>query len=118
MTETKKKNLIFQNLEELQQQHISECIEEQSERLDLLEKTILVEEKQKKRISELNSLQNKNKEMEASLNLLDVNGTSSSVLEQEEGHRKMLVDSMNKNSTNSNGPIVRCLTNVQGDYYL
>lgn len=88
-------------------------IEEYSERLDLLQKTAMVEEKQKKRISELQAQKHKQVEHEKILNLLG-SGTSSSILEQEDNQRKMLVDSMFKSATPSSTPIVRVLNNVQG----
>ena len=41
--------------------------------------------------------------------------STNSVLEQEEAVRKDLVDAMVNSSTPSNGPVVKVLTNVQGN---
>ena len=92
-------------------------IEEYSERMDLLQKTAMVEEKQKKRIMEMEAQKQKKNNEEKMLNLLS-SGTSSSVLEQEDAHRKMLQDSMVKSATPLTTPIVRVLNNTQGEYYL
>lgn len=89
-------------------------IEENTERLDLLQKTAVLEEKQRKRIIEINAEKDKDLEQQKMINLLQQNRTSNSVLEQEEGHRNMLVEAMTRNSNSSNAPTVRVLTNVQG----
>ena len=88
-------------------------IEEYTERMDLLQKTAIVEAKQKKRIMELQAQKQKKMQEEKMLNLLS-GGTNSSILEQEENQRKMLLDSMVKSATPSTTPIVRVLNNAQG----
>ena len=88
-------------------------IEEYTERMDLLQKTAMVEAKQKKRIMELQAQKQKELQEEKMLNLLSA-GTSSSILQQEENQRKMLADSMVKSANPSTTPIVRVLNNVQG----
>ena len=45
------------------------------------------------------------------------NSASSSMLDQEDAQRKNLVDNMVQNP-NSNGPIVKVLSNVQGNYLI
>ena len=44
------------------------------------------------------------------------NSNVSSILDLEDIQRKELVDTMVKTSTPSNGPVVKVLTNVQGNY--
>lgn len=90
-------------------------IEEYSERMDLLQKTAIAEEKQKKRILELKAEKQKKSNEEKMLNLLS-GATNSTNLEQEETQRKMLVDSMVRSATQSNAPIVRVLNNAQGTF--
>lgn len=94
------------------------CIEENTEQLDLLQKTLQVEEKQKKRLMDL-SVQNQ-KEIEISQRKQLYDGylnstTTTSMLDQEEAERKLLVDEMVRTSTPSNAPTVRVLTNLQGN---
>ena len=105
----------------IEQQGIMECIGENSERLELLEKTLVLEQRQKKRMQDLSK--QKQKELAEAHTLALYEGTlnsTTSVLEQEDAVRKDLVDAMVKNSTPSNGPVVKVLTNVQGilKYYL
>lgn len=91
-----------------------ECIGENSERIELLEKTVVLENRQKKRMLDI-SIQ-KQKELEDSKSLALYEGTfssSNSILEQEEAVRKELLDVMVTNP-GSNGPVVKVLTNVQG----
>lgn len=91
------------------------CIEEYTERLDLLERTLAVEEKRRKRLLELSLAQQKEREKAQRLELIEGNPTSNSLLNQEDTQRKQLVDNMVQNSSPSNGPIVKVLTNVQGN---
>ena len=98
-----------------EQQHLMLSIEEYSERMDLLQKTAIAEEKQKKRILELKAEKQKKSNEEKMLNLLS-GATNSTNLEQEETQRKMLVDSMVRSATQSNAPIVRVLNNAQGTF--
>ena len=98
-----------------EQQHLMLSIEEYSERMDLLQKTAIAEEKQKKRILELKAEKQKKSNEEKMLNLLS-GATNSTNLEQEETQRKMLVDSMVRSATQSNAPIVRVLNNAQGSF--
>ena len=93
------------------------CIEENSERLDLLQKTFQVEEKQKKRLLDI-SRQKKTEMEEAQRNQMyggfSQSTTTMSMLDQEEAIRKSLVDDMIKNSNGSNTTTVKVLTNLQG----
>ena len=96
-------------------QNLMKCIEENTEKLDLLERTLMVEEKQKQRLQAL-ALQ-KEKEIEESKRrqLFEAHtSTSAAMMDQEDAHRKELVDTMIKDSTPSNAPIVKVLTNVNG----
>ena len=102
-----------------EKQNIMECIAENSERIDLFEKTVALEQRQKKRMMDL-SIQ-KQKELDQANSLALYEGTfnsSTSVLEQEEAVRKELVEAMVHSSTPSNGPVVKVLTNVQGIHSL
>lgn len=91
------------------------CIEENTERLDLLQKTLSLEEKQKKRLKDMNIEREKQVQDEKIQKLYDGNGNSnSSVLDQEEALRKQLVDTMIQSATPATTPVVRVLTNVQG----
>ena len=96
-------------------QNLSKLIEECSEKLDLLEKTLKIEEKQKKRLSDMTMEKEKEKERARTNQLYEGTlTTSAAILDQEERHRKELVEDMVKNATSSNTPVVRCITNVQG----
>lgn len=92
------------------------CIEENTERLDFLQRCLEVEEKQRKRLLEISN--NKKKEMEEvkQNQIYDNNSTSTTeMLDQEDAIRKTLVEEMVKTSTPSNAPIVKVLTNLQGN---
>lgn len=92
-------------------------IEENTERMDLLEKTLEVEEKQKKRLLDLTLQKEKELEKAHQNKLFEGNySTNASVLDEEENQRKQLIDAMvsNNSNTSSNGPVVRVLTNIQG----
>ena len=92
------------------------CIEENAERLDLLEKSLSLEEKQKKRIQQISIQKEKDVEAEKILKLYDGTGnTPGSLLDQEEAQRKQLVDTMIKNETPATAPVVRVMTNLQGN---
>ena len=91
-----------------------QSIEENTEQLDLLERTLLVEQKQKKRL-EVIALQ-KQQQMEESNRRKMFEGkvtTTPTALDEEEAQRKDLVDTMIKDCT-SNSPVVKVLTNVHG----
>lgn len=89
-------------------------IEENTEKLELLKKTFLVEERQKKRIYEMNLLRQKEVEEEKIHKLLEHKATSNSMFQQEDKHRKILVETMVKNANPTNRPIVKVLQNVEG----
>ena len=57
----------------------------------------------------------KKKEKERVLNLMSENTATNSILGQEEAQRKMLIDDMVKNSSPSDGPVVRVVTHNQGN---
>ena len=90
-------------------------IEENTERLDLLQRTLSVEEKQKKRLQDLTTLEKKENEQAQRLKMYEGFTSTNSTLDQEEAHRKELVDDMIKHSTPSNTPTVKVLTNLQGN---
>ena len=93
-------------------------IEENTEKLDLLERTLLVEEKQKKRLQSL-AIQNEKEHEEANTKQLFEGHTTTTptILQQEDVKRKELLDTMIRESTPSNGPVVKVLTSVHGNYY-
>lgn len=98
-------------------QNLSKLIEESSEKLDLLEKTLLVDERQRQRLLTMTMEKEREREKARTLQLYDGTlYTPSTLFEQEECHRKELVEEMMKSSTPSNMPIVRCINNVQGIY--
>lgn len=102
-----------------EQQHLTETIQENTERLNLLEKSLALEEKQMKRVMELSIQKKKDMEDADRKKLLQENSNNSnvsSILDLEDIQRKELVDTMVKTSTPSNGPVVKVLTNVQGNY--
>ena len=98
------------------------CIEENTERLDLLQKTLLLEEKQKKRLLDL-SLEKKNEIVAGNLQKLYEGNNSTNIsnttniLDREEAQAKELVNYMVQNSTPSIAPVVKVLTNVQGIFF-
>ena len=95
-------------------QNIMTFIEENTERLVLLEKTLILEEKQKRRLQDLSLEKHKETEEARRMQLYEGNPASIAILDEEDTQRKLLVDSMVRNSTTSNGPVVKVLTNVQG----
>lgn len=98
----------------MQQQNIMTSIEENTERLDLMQKTFAVEEKQKKRLLEISLQTEKNMEQANQTRLYEGTTTNDSVLNQEEAHRKELVDAMVQSTTPATAPVVKVLNNVQG----
>ena len=98
-----------------EKQNVMESIEDCSERLDLLEKTLAVEEKQKKRKLDL-AIQKKREDEESSKEQLhQIPPTTQSLLDQEVSHRKSLVDAMVRESSPSNAPVVKVLSNITGN---
>ena len=92
------------------------CIEEHNERLDLLQKTLLVEERQKKRLLDLN-IEKHNEIEEANQRKLyegNTNLTTTSMMDQEDSHSQQLLDEMAKASSTINDPAVKVMTYVQG----
>lgn len=93
-------------------------IEENTEKLDLLEKTKALELRQKKRVYDMDALVAKEKEAEKERDLLDgkITAASASILDQEDAHRNMLVHNMNvqANANDNLKPVVKVLNNVQG----
>lgn len=94
------------------------CIEENTERLILLEKTLVVEEKQKKRFEDL-AFQKKKEIEEANRRQLydGTINTPDALLNQEEAIRKELMEDMVRNATPSDGPTIKVLNNVQGTFF-
>ena len=90
-------------------------IEENTEQLDLLERTLIVEEKQKKRLQALAlQKQQENEDFQRRQLFEGHTTTPTTVLEQEEAQRKELLDTMVRESTHSNGTVVKVLTNLHG----
>ena len=101
----------------VEQQNIMKCIEENSERLDLLQKTVFLEEKQKKRLEEVTIQKEREVEMANQTKLYDGTSTNNSLLDQEEALGKELVKNMNQSSPTALTPVLRVLNNVQGNYF-
>ena len=98
--------------------NVMKTIEENTERLDLLQRTLLLEERQNKRLIELSTQKEKEIENDQRKQMYEgyTNSTTTiSKLDQEEAQRKLLVDEMVKTSTPSNAPTVKVLTNLQGN---
>ena len=95
-------------------------IEEDTEHMDLLEKMVELENKQKQRLWDISVQREKDLERDNVTKLYEgtQNPTTSSILDQEEAHAKDLVAAMVSTKTTSNGPIVKVLSNVQGKYFL
>lgn len=87
-------------------------IEELTERLILTEKTAALEEKQRRRLMESSS--NRQQAKSDDVRLPEASAESNSLLDQEDAHRKLVVDNMVQNCSASNGPVVKVLVNVQG----
>lgn len=107
---------LFQNLTAFDLQSITLCIEENTEQLDLLQKTLEVEQRQKNRLLQISLQKERENENEKRKNLLDgTSTTTNSLLDQEDTTRKELVQAMVENSNQCNGPVVKVLTNLQGN---
>ena len=101
----------------VEHQNILLFIEENTERLDLLEKSLQVEQRQKKRLEDLSKQQEKEREEASRRELYDGNkNTTLSNINEEEDQRKELVDAMIRHANPSNGPVVKVLTNVHGEF--
>ena len=99
-----------------QHQQIAVCIEEYTERLDLLEKTLQLEERQHRRLQDLATQKEKEEEEAKKKELFEgMTNSTLSMLGQEEVQRKELVEAMIQQSTPANGPVVKVLTNIQGN---
>ena len=91
-------------------------IEENTEQLDLLERTLMVEEKQKQRLKALALQKERDIEECNRRQLYEGHSTTSAAkMDQEDTYRKELLDDMVKDATPSNAPIVKVLTNVHGN---
>ena len=82
----------------------------------MLEKTLLVDKKRQLRLESLSSQKNKEVEEDNTKQLFQGHTTTPSVvLDQEDAQRKVLLDAMIRESNQSNGPVVKVLTNVHGN---
>lgn len=93
-------------------------IEENTEMIDLWQKTLEVENRQKKRMVDMSSLKEKEKEMEKEAELLQGNSSSHYALEQEESQRKTLVDDMIHKSNSNIGSVVKVLAHTQSNFHI
>lgn len=94
-------------------------IEENSEKLELLQKAVSLEMKQKNRLTADAVQKQKETEKNKLTELYAGNSPSTSnALDFEDNQRRELVQSMVENSTQSNAPIVKCVSNMQGKKYL
>lgn len=100
---------------DIEQQNIQHLLEEDTERLDLLQKSREVEEKQRQRLHNISKQRESLNAEKNRLRLFEENNTTAaSILDQEDAIRKQLVDAMVKETNPSNAPVVRVLTNIQG----
>ena len=91
-------------------------IEENTEKLDLLERTVLVEEKQKNRLKAIALEKEREIAQSKKRQLLEGHApTSAAMLDEEDNNRRELLDAMNRDSNPSNGPVVKVLSNVHGN---
>lgn len=93
-------------------------IEESTEILGLLNQTKEVEDRQKKRYSEIMALKEKEKETQHEIALMDVNKTCSQALDHEEAQRKILVQDMMQKSNPAVAPIVKIMAHNQGIFFV
>lgn len=92
-----------------------QLLEENTERLDLLERTLVLEQRQRKRLLDVSVQKQKEIEQANRVQLYQgTNSTTNSILNQEEAQRKELVDAMVQNSPPIMTPVVKVLTNLQG----
>lgn len=91
-------------------------ISDHYEKLDLFEKTLAIEERQNRRAHEYNLLEEAENNRERVKNLMSGNSTMGSVLEQEDVQRRALVHEMNVNASENLKPVVKVLTNIQGNF--
>lgn len=85
--------------------------EENTEMADLLEKTLEVENRRKKRMAEETLGKKKEEEKQKEIDLLDRSQSSNLMLQQEDSHTKLLVDEMIQKSAPGVAPIVKFLSN-------
>ena len=105
----------YKGLSPVQHHNFMKSIEENTEKLDLLERTVIVEQKQKQRLEALALEQQQQIENAKKRQLFEGHATTSTpILDQEDAHRKELVDTMVRECSSSQGPIVKVLTNVNG----
>lgn len=101
-----------------EQQHLMSFIEENTELVELLKKTLEVEKKQEKRLSDLSEIKRMEELKQQEISLLDKTKTSPNcVLEQEEAHRNLLVEDMLQKSNSVVGPIVKVVAHTQGSFH-
>lgn len=90
-------------------------IEENTEKLDLLERTLTLENNQKKRLQAIALKKQQELDESNRRDLFEGHTTSTAaLLNQEESHRKELMDTMIRESTSSNSTVVKVLTSVNG----
>ena len=105
---------LIKDLSPIQKNNIQKCIEENTERLDLLEKSLAVELRQKKRLLDICVEKQRGEEESERQKLYEGNSSTASLLDQEDAQRKELFDAMVQKTTLSIEPVVKVLSNVQG----
>lgn len=90
-------------------------IKDSSEKMDLLQKTADIDNRQKLRKKQMEEEVAKEKEKERDAALVLNQRTSESILNREEAHRKLLVAEMIEKSNEAQGPVVKVLANIQGN---
>lgn len=95
-------------------------IEENTERLDLLQKTLEIEQRQQKRLMDLARQKQREKEEAERRKLFDATNTAAptaATLDQDEVQSRQLIDEVAKTSP-PNAPVVRVLTNINGNFMI
>ena len=78
-----------------------------------------LEERQKKRFLQITIEKSRDIERDNQMKLYEgMSSTTTALLEQEESHGKELLNTLVRNSKPSDGPVVKVLTNVQGNNYI
>lgn len=85
--------------------------------MELLQKTLEVEQRQKQRASEISLMRKKEEEKQKELDLMTENDPASNfALDQEENQRRALLDNMSQNSTPAVASIVKVLNHSHCKY--
>ena len=106
----------FQLITPAEQQHVMEAIEDNTEKLALLQKTLALYFRQQQRDQAKKDLIKKQKEEEYFRKIKEGSRpTPPSQLDLEDSHRRSLINDLKDNSDEILKPAVKFLTNIQGN---